>query len=135
LTLRFTWNVHEFNLQLRFNWDLNLIEVGATQSRGFWLPHPFDIFKKCSFKIYHEKNLDWVAPTSIKFKSTPSLWYLQKISCHIFTYCPVSFLIYCKYMSSSIDSWHICRFYQPVNQFLIWYILGGWREACNINYC
>jgi hypothetical protein len=32
-TLKFTWPVHRKNLHLRFNWDLNLIEVGATQ---FW---------------------------------------------------------------------------------------------------
>jgi hypothetical protein len=32
LTLKFTWNVHEINLHLRFNWDLDFIEVCATQS-------------------------------------------------------------------------------------------------------
>ena len=35
LRLKFTWNVHRINLHLRFNWDLNLIGVCATQSR--WL--------------------------------------------------------------------------------------------------
>ena len=35
LTLKFTWNVYEINLHLRCNWDLNLIEVCATQSRTF----------------------------------------------------------------------------------------------------
>jgi hypothetical protein len=32
LTHKFTWNVREINLPLRFNWDLDLIEVCATQS-------------------------------------------------------------------------------------------------------
>jgi hypothetical protein len=27
MTLIFTWNIHEINLQLRFKLDLNLIEV------------------------------------------------------------------------------------------------------------
>jgi hypothetical protein len=31
--LKSTWNVHEINLQLRFNWYFNLIEVHANQSR------------------------------------------------------------------------------------------------------
>ena len=30
--LKITWNVNEINLHLMFNWDLNLIEVCATQS-------------------------------------------------------------------------------------------------------
>jgi hypothetical protein len=34
LTFNITWNAHEIDLHLRFNWDLNLvIEVCATQSR------------------------------------------------------------------------------------------------------
>jgi hypothetical protein len=33
MTLKFTWNIHEINLQLKFKLDLNLIEVCATQSR------------------------------------------------------------------------------------------------------
>ena len=32
-TLKFTWTVHEIHLHSRFNWDLKLIEVCATQSR------------------------------------------------------------------------------------------------------
>ena len=35
MTLKFyTWIVHKINLHLRFNWDLNLIEVCAIQSRS-----------------------------------------------------------------------------------------------------
>jgi hypothetical protein len=34
LRLKFTWNVHRINLHLRFNWDLNLIDACATQSRN-----------------------------------------------------------------------------------------------------
>ena len=30
--LKFTWNVHRINLHLRYNWDLYLIDVCATQS-------------------------------------------------------------------------------------------------------
>ena len=33
MTLKFTWNVHEINLHLAFNWDLNVLEVWVTQ---FW---------------------------------------------------------------------------------------------------
>ena len=32
MTLKITWNVHEINLHLRYNWDLSLIDVCATQS-------------------------------------------------------------------------------------------------------
>ena len=32
MTLKFIWNVREINIHLRFNWDLNLIEVCTTQS-------------------------------------------------------------------------------------------------------
>ena len=42
-TLKITSNVHEINLHLRFNWDLNLIDICAAQScsemiRGLLLP-------------------------------------------------------------------------------------------------
>jgi len=35
MTLKSTWNVHEINLHLGFNLDLNLIEICATQSSSF----------------------------------------------------------------------------------------------------
>ena len=35
LSMAVTWNVHESNLHLRFNWDLNLIDVCSTQSQSF----------------------------------------------------------------------------------------------------
>ena len=36
MTLKFTWNVHEINLHLAFNWDLNVLEVCVTQSWWFY---------------------------------------------------------------------------------------------------
>ena len=45
MRLKFTWNVHKINLHLRFNSDLNLIDVCATQS---W----FFVDNCCSSSLY-----------------------------------------------------------------------------------
>ena len=75
MTLKFTWNVHEINLHLRFNWDLNLIEVCATQSRSlvstrmtslFQSEENFELIKLVKLRHYfnHKRSLNSYSPTT-----------------------------------------------------------------------
>ena len=44
MRLKITWNVCEINLHLRFNWDLNLIEVCAAQSRFDCIKYVYQLY-------------------------------------------------------------------------------------------
>jgi hypothetical protein len=71
LILKFTSDVHEINLHLRFNLDLNLIELCATQSRFLVLPSSLDGEVRVLMKHYiHIWFLCLVKHSHYRYKSS-----------------------------------------------------------------